>query len=86
MSMSPTQYRQQFRLSPAGQSTEERLRLMEEDDRYITPVSYSPSDSEATEVSFTNKHLAYLGAHPKVDPEAYLANLRIKTRVSKYRH
>lgn len=59
------------------------LQDMELDSTYKTEPSYSanavlhPDHS----VSFNEKHMTYLKNHPLLDPEHYLSNLRLTTRI-----
>lgn len=34
-----------------------------------------------SEIPFVEKHIAYLMDHPKLDPEQYLANLRLMSKI-----
>jgi hypothetical protein len=59
------------------------LSLMDGDSSYKTDPGYSSSDTlyPAHQVPFIERHVQYLQNHPKVNPEHYLANLRIMTRI-----
>jgi hypothetical protein len=62
---------------------ERRLRVMAGDITYNTESSYS-TNSEAYPdnlIPFVDKHMGYLRSHPRVDPEQYLSNLRLMTRI-----
>ncbi|MFA5003790.1 MAG: hypothetical protein WC498_00735 [Candidatus Saccharimonadales bacterium] len=58
------------------------LRQMEQDGAYNTESSYSPNSMlyPDNQMPFSQKHIAYLKAHPKLDPVHYLANLRLMIR------
>jgi len=61
------------------------LQGMEDDELYETGSSYSANallypDHEMT---FVQKHLAYLKGRPQLDPQHYLANLRLRIKVRK---
>jgi hypothetical protein len=34
-------------------------------------------------ISFVDKHMEYLRAHPSTDPEQYISNLRLMTRIKR---
>jgi hypothetical protein len=66
-----------------GVLVEEALKSMALDTSYATIDTYS-ANSEAHPdhlVTFVEKHMSYLRSHPSVDPDHYLANLRLMTRV-----
>lgn len=59
------------------------LKGMQEDGGYKTGPSYNANavlypDNQMT---FVEKHIAYLKSHPQLDPEHYLANLRLRIKV-----
>lgn len=81
MTTSLNQYKQEFLRSEAAIKIREQLLKMEQDLGYTTNTSYSPANDIGTDTSFTDKHVAYLSMHPKVDAKVYLANLRLKTKV-----
>jgi hypothetical protein len=61
---------------------EEALRLMEEDSSYNTISSYSANVAHLDhQIPFSEKHLLYLKNHPRLNPEHYLANLRLMMKV-----
>lgn len=66
--------------------TEEEIRIvlgkMEASTTYQTEISYSANVALYPDnvMSFTDKHTAYIKAHPALKPEHYLANLKLKTR------
>ena len=59
------------------------LRAMVADSKYNTGSTYSSDVSTYADhkIPFTDKHMQYLIAHPSVDAEQYLSNLRLMTRV-----
>lgn len=64
---------------------EEALISMERDKSFNTGSSYS-ADSNLypdNQMSFTRKHMAYLKSHPQLDPDHYLANLRLRIKTRK---
>ena len=56
---------------------------MELDNSYKTDPSYSANAilHPDHKISFGEKHMAYLKNHPLLNPEHYLANLRLTTRI-----
>jgi hypothetical protein len=61
----------------------EALNIMEEDGSFMTESSYSANATlyPDNKISFKNKQLAYLKSHPQVNPEQFLANLRLMTKI-----
>lgn len=69
--------------SPAGIQVKDSLKEMAEDERYNTDSSYSANTDAHPDnlISFVDKHMNYLSTHPSTNPEHYLANLRLMTRL-----
>lgn len=67
------------------QDIREALEAMAADNVYATDHSYSANTDAWSDnrKPFVEVHLEYLRAHPKLDPRTYLANLRLRTRMSK---
>lgn len=61
----------------------EKLKHMAQDPAFHTPATYSSNSDLHPDntVSFVEKHSNYIQKHPKVDPQQYLSNLRVMTRV-----
>lgn len=59
------------------------LQMMASDSTYMTEPSYSANTTlyPDNQMPFVNKHMEYLRTHPATDPEQYLSNLRLMTRV-----
>jgi len=59
------------------------LRRMMTDEAYNTTSTYSPNSVLYPDhlVSFVDKHLSYLIAHPAITSQEYLSNLRLMTRL-----
>lgn len=59
------------------------LQLMASDTTYNTKPSYSANSELYPDnlIPFVDKHLIYLSTHPGIDPQHYIANLRLMTRV-----
>ncbi len=58
------------------------LRKLEDDPAFVTNPAYRANTSlfPDNSISFVDAHLTYLKSHPKLDPNHYLANLRLMTR------
>lgn len=59
------------------------LNSMVLDGAYITEPSFSADSEKYTDnlIPFIDKHLAYLRSHPATNPEHYLSNLKLMTRI-----
>jgi hypothetical protein len=59
-----------------------KLHLMTQDDTYNTTSSYSANDLSYPDnrIPFVDKHMNYLVGHPMLDPDKYIANVRLITR------
>lgn len=59
------------------------LDLMVLDDAYMTQPSFSANSEKYTDnlIPFTDKHMAYLRNHPATDPEHYISNLKLMTKI-----
>lgn len=51
---------------------------------YATESTYSADSTQYPDnlIPFTDKHLSYLLKHPATDPQQYLSNLRLKTKIT----
>ncbi len=65
-----------------GKEIRQELQLMAEDDSYNTTSSYSANGLLYPDnlIPFVDKHMSYLVSHPLLDPDKYLANVRLLTR------
>jgi hypothetical protein len=65
------------------QEIREALLNMVGDSTYNTQATYTAMSITYPDghLTFVEKHMRYLNAHPKLDAKMYLANLRLKTRV-----
>lgn len=56
---------------------------MESDLKYNTDSSYSANSEKYPDhqISFVDKHMAYLQAHPDVIPTQYIANLKLISKL-----
>lgn len=78
MAVTPSQYKRQFLASEDAVMVREELEAMLHNPVYNTTSFYTPLQEE--NMSFVDKHLAYLSDHPKLNATEYLSNLRLKTR------
>jgi len=69
--------------SEAGLAIEQTLIQMTKDKTYNTNSSYSANVAKYPDNrrSFVDKHMDYLKAHPTIDPNQYIANLRLISRI-----
>ena len=69
--------------SDEGVKVKHELSQMESDKAYFTKSSYNANDSlyPDHDMSFVEKHMHYLHTHQNVNPQQYLSNLRLMTRV-----
>lgn len=70
---------QKFLTSEIGVSVRKELRRMMVSDDFNTSATYSPSSPKA--LTFVDKHMKYLSLHTNLDPEQYLSNLKLMTRI-----
>ena len=59
------------------------LQSMVENATYNTPASYTADSFKYpdSQMPFADKHINYLYAHPNLDVNMYLSNLRLMTRI-----
>ena len=81
--MSTVKKRVNFFESEEGLEIEHTLRQMALDMAYNTDSSYSANIEMYPDnlIPFVAKHMSYLNAHPSTDPQHYISNLRLMTRV-----
>lgn len=81
--MSTYKKRIDFLESEEGVAFKNALLEMTADSRYATEPSYSANTTLYSDnrIPFIDKHILYLQAHPQIDPEQYLANLRLITKL-----
>lgn len=62
---------------------ERRLRAMVEDTSFNTESGYSSNGILYPDniMPFVDKHMAYLRSHSGINPQQYLSNLRLMTRI-----
>lgn len=75
--------RKDYRESIEGQNVIRSLQSMFEDRVYNTGSSYSANTAMYPDnlMPFIDKHMNYLIAHPSIEANTYIANLRLMTRV-----
>jgi len=66
-----------------GAWIESELKAMVIDTTFNTVASYSANSDTYpdNQIPFVHKHMNYLRAHPMADPQQYIANLRLMTRI-----
>jgi len=66
-----------------GREIRHKLQLMTDDNSYNTASSYSANGLLYPDnlMPFVDKHMGYLVDHPLLDPDKYLANVRLATRI-----
>ena len=69
---------QKFLDSDAAIKAREELKRMVLDPAFNTQPMYS--STQILDMPFEDQHMNYMCNRPKLDPEQYLANLRLKTR------
>ena len=79
----PTATRKYLLTPEEVERVENELRKMLEDDNFNTLSSYIASTEVYSDhkIPFVQKHMAYLRSHPKVNPDQYLSNLRMMTKI-----
>jgi hypothetical protein len=67
----------------AGIRARQLLAEMVADTSFKTETYYSANVvlHPGNQMSFVDKHMEYLRAHPSTDPEQYISNLRLMTRI-----
>lgn len=72
-----------FYESAEGLEIQRTLQRMAQDVAFNTESSYSANGEKYPDnlMPFVDKHMAYLNTHPSIDPQQYLANLRLMTRL-----
>lgn len=68
--------------SEEGKEIKKKLQYMMKDESFNTLPSYT-SDSSLypdNKMPFVDKHMFYLNAHPELDLQMYISNVKLKTR------
>ena len=81
--MSSYKKRPDFYNSDEGIAVANTLREMAGDTAFLTDSSYTANSTMYPDnlIPFVKKHMDYLNAHPSTNPQQYLANLRLMTRI-----
>lgn len=81
MPIMPASQRKFFE-SPEAKELKAILKRMVNDDSFNTDPTYISNGLKypGNNISFVDKHLLYLSHHPKLDPQHYIANLKLMTR------
>ena len=66
-----------------GASVRYQLQQIDMDSAFNTSASYSANTTlyANNSITFVDKHMAYLNNNPHVNPDLYLSNLRLITRI-----
>lgn len=75
--------RNNFLETEVGAWAKAELQAMANDPAYATEDTYSSNSERYPDntISFVDKHINYLSLHPKVNPEHYVSNLKLMTRL-----
>lgn len=81
--MATTKKRINFADSIEGLEVMYILSVMQKDNSYNTPDSYSANTTlyPNNVMSFVEKHMQYLSVHPTTNPGQYVSNLRLMTQI-----
>jgi hypothetical protein len=81
--MANVKKRVNFFASDEGATIRKDLHSMVESTLFNTRSSYIASDMVYSDhqIPFVDKHMDYLNTHPKVNPDHYISNLRLITRI-----
>lgn len=81
--MATLKKRVSFFESEEGVEVKQTLRRMAKDGAFNTESTYNANAEKYPDhlISFVEKHMHYLNTHPSIDPNHYLANLRLMTRI-----
>lgn len=81
--MATVKKRVNFFESETGLKVQEILSRMLEDGAFNTNSSYSADTNQYPDnlIPFVDKHMHYLNTHPNIDPQHYISNLRLLTRL-----
>lgn len=75
--------RVEFISTEKGQEIRAKLLLMLKSSTYNTASTYSANGVLYSDnlIPFVDKHMNYLVSHPMLDPDKYLANVKLLTRI-----
>jgi len=78
--MANTQSARQFLASEDATQVRQQLEDMMTSKAFNTKSMYSPLHE--TDQLFVDKHMKYLSLHTNINPQQYLSNLKLMTRIS----
>ena len=72
-----------FAETEKGKEIRHKLWLLTEDNQYNTSSSYSANELLYPDnlMPFIDKHMNYLINHPMLDPDTYMSNIKLLTRL-----
>ncbi len=78
-----TKKKSDFYASAEAQAIKAVLVHMDGDAAFNTPASYSADSASYANnsIPFVDKHMRYLQAHPNLDMQQYISNLRLMSRI-----
>lgn len=67
----------------AGEAVIAELKEMAKDVAFATGATYTANTNTYPDnsITFVEKHIEYLRSHPNTDPQHYMSNLRLMTRL-----
>lgn len=79
----PTISKTNFFDTAEGAEIVRELHQMEQSDGFVTLPSYSANTELYSDnlMPFVDKHVSYLKSHPSTNPQHYISNLRMMTRI-----
>jgi hypothetical protein len=78
MSTTVNQRKDKYLQTDEGQKAKQLLEAMAASTQYNTQASYSPG---AHDLTFVEKHLDHLSQHSYLQSQAYIANLKLMTKI-----
>lgn len=72
-----------FADSDLGKESKQKLTQMVVSDMYNTTATYSANKLQYPDnlLPFIDKHMNYLASHPLIDPDKYIANIKLMTKL-----
>lgn len=83
--MANVKKRVNFYESEVGLSVKQILVEMTQNSAYNTTASYSANTTTYPDnsIPFVNKHMDYLNTHPNINPDHYISNLKLLTKLAR---
>ncbi len=71
--------------SEIGIDARQKLMALMRDELHNTPSTYSSNTEVYPDslIPFVDKHMEYLRVHPNIDPQQYISNLRLMSKIKK---